>query len=331
MAVLALLWVLYRHVRGGEFSSFARRLSDSWPQRRSLLLLAVALMPLNWGLEVLKWRVLMQQEGRYPAFGAAFRAVMTGLALSIFTPARAGDYVGRSLQAGPFGKWRALRATFLGNVLQWLLMLALGLPAWCRLKNILPLHAASTQALWAFSWLLAAVLFVSLPRWYVHLSKLLFRRKGSHLPKGDILSTLFFGFRQMKERFAGMSLPSGRHLAKAFVWGSCRYLVYSLQLYLLLRFFGLDLGLMRALAGIWLIFLVQSGLPLPAFIGSTVLRADLAFWVWSSAAPAAVLAGMTGLFVLNLALPALLGAAFLVKIKENKKDHDPNKASLSSP
>ncbi len=329
LAVVLLLWALYRHFQEAACGSFWESIAAAWQERRSLLLAAAVLMPVNWGLEVLKWRVLMEHEGQYPALGRSFRAVMTGLSLSVFTPARAGDYLGRSLQAGPFGKWRAVRATFLGYLLQWLLMLALGLPAWCLLKNLLPLSRAGVPALWAFSLLLAAALFLSLPRWPVR-SSLSFlvektdARLRDEVPRakrfGESLKNKFF-LRMMAfgESLKKTPLPSVQHLAKALGWGSGRYLVYSLQLLLLLRFFGLETGVMDGLAGIWLIFLLQSGLPLPGFIGSTVLRTELAFWVWPAPDPAAVLAGMTALFVLNLGLPALLGAVFLVKIKEHQQ------------
>ncbi len=325
LAVALLLWALYRHFQEAARGSFWESIAAAWQQRWPLLLAAAILMPVNWGLEVLKWRVLMEHEGQYPALGRSFRAVMTGLSLSVFTPARAGDYLGRSLQAGPFGKWRAVRATFLGYLLQWLLMLALGLPAWCLLKNLLPLSRAGVLALWGFSFLPAAALFLSLPRWPFHrLSALFGARLQDGVPRtkgfGESLKNKFF-LRMMAfgESLKKTPLPSVQHLAKALGWGSGRYLVYSLQLLLLLRFFGLEAGVMDGLAGIWLIFLLQSGLPLPGLVGSTVLRTELAFWVWPEPDPAVVLAGMTALFVLNLGLPALLGAVFLVKIKNHKQ------------
>ncbi len=326
LAVALLLWALYRHFQEAARGDFWESMAAAWQERRFLLLAAAALMPVNWGLEVLKWRVLMEHEGKYPALGRSFRAVMTGLSLSVFTPARVGDYLGRSLQAGPFGKWRAVRATFLGYLLQWLLMPTLGLPAWCLLKNLLPLSNTAVPVFWAFSLLLAAALFLSLSRWPVHRLLSLFKKRDVRLRDeaphtmgfGESLKNKFF-LRMMAfgESLQKMPLPSVQHLAKAFGWGSGRYLVYSLQLLLLLRFFGLQVGVLEGLAGIWLIFLLQSGLPLPGLIGSTALRTELAFWVWPGSDPAAVLAGMTALFVLNLGLPALLGAVFLVKIKEH--------------
>ncbi len=320
LLVLALCGAIWRRLATADFSSFLVQLEQGWSVRRFWLLAATALMPLNWWLEAAKWRHLMILNGQLPGQPQAFRAVMTGLALALFTPARIGDYLGRSLQAGPFGKWRAARATLLSHLAQWIPMLSTGIPAWLWLKA----PAKSAQLLAPGSFLLLAlsgtILYLSLE----HLSKILHNdhRKNDRFP--------FRLFRLPLTEENQATFPPQKHLAKALGMGALRYGVYSLQLYFLLVFFGLPLTWSEGLAGVWLVFLLQSGLPLP-FVGSVLLRTELAFWVWAEPDATAVLAAMTGLFVLNLALPALLGAGFLVQIKDHQNESNENKTSLSDP
>jgi len=300
LLVFILLWAIYRRLEGEAFRLFFEQLPMAWTARKTWLAVAVLLMPANWLLETAKWQTLMVVQNRQPGFRQAFRAVMTGLALSLFTPARLGDYLGRSLQAGPFGKWRAAGATLLGHIAQWLLLLATGLPALLLLKTPNHLPTNAPLMLFALTALAGTFFYLSLPRW-IPKARFLKKYKGLHRLTKHLPQTAAF--------------PSQTHLAKALILGSLRYGVFSLQLYALLLFFGLPLSPKEGLAGIWCIFLLQSGLPLP-FIGNVLLRTELAAWIWPHSPTTAILAGMSALFALNLALPALLGASFLVQINE---------------
>src|SRR3954463_14477474 len=58
------------------------------------LWLALALMPGNWGLEARKWQVLLKPLERLTFF-TSFKAILSGVAFSINTPNRIGEYGGR--------------------------------------------------------------------------------------------------------------------------------------------------------------------------------------------------------------------------------------------
>jgi len=89
---------------------------------------------------------------------------------------------------------------------------------------------------------------------------------------------------------------------------------------------GVDVPFGAAFAGIATIFLVQTGIPLP-LAGSLLARAEIALFMWGTfdANELSILAATFGLFIINLALPALLGAVFIVKINEPKTiDYEKN-------
>ncbi len=101
-------------------------------------------------------------------------------------------------------------------------------------------------------------------------------------------------------------------------YAALRLSVYCVQLYLLLRFFGLVLPLIKTLAGIAGIYLVQAGLPLPP--GANLLtRAEIGLLLWGDAPEivAATVLAFTTLFIVNVLLPALPG--YWLIVQTNKK------------
>ena len=106
---------------------------------------------------------------------------------------------------------------------------------------------------------------------------------------------------------------------QAIAWAFLRYLTYSVQYWLLLQFFGIEVSVLEAFAAIATIFLIQTGIPLP-LVGAFLARAEIALFIWGyfEASEISILAATFGLFIINLALPALLGALFIVIINVQK-------------
>ena len=72
-----------------------------------LIIITLFLVPVNWGLEALKWKISL--TGIYPKYSyiQAFKGVVTGIATGIFTPNRVGDYAGRLMYLAPGKRWEA--------------------------------------------------------------------------------------------------------------------------------------------------------------------------------------------------------------------------------
>jgi hypothetical protein len=104
-------------------------------------------------------------------------------------------------------------------------------------------------------------------------------------------------------------------LSKALGFAFLRYLIYTFQYLLLLYFFGINVTLIEGLSGIATIFILQTSIPLPPLLG-LVVRSEIAILVWGifSNNELSILAATFVLWVLNLIVPALLGAIFIVNI-----------------
>jgi hypothetical protein len=280
-----------------------RQLEGAWqvlaPGAAYFLVPAILLVPLNWHLEVVKWRQLAQRQLAWPR-ARYWRAVLMGLTAGILTPNRLGDYGGRLLGV-PRAQWAAvLVTTFLGGLAQWAAFLLLGWPGLVYVAgDLLP----AGRSYWLF-----AVGPLALGAGTAYL-----------LAHSDRLLRLLPG--RWRQHVSGVEtvLRDVKFMVilRAGVWACLRFSVYCIQLYLLLLACGLDLPVGTGLAGIAAIYLVQAGLPLPPGIGLAT-RAELGLLLWghTPAAGMAVIFATTLLFSLNLLLPSLLGWRHIVKISE---------------
>ncbi len=87
---------------------------------------ALLLMPVNWGLEARKWQVLLRPLEKLP-FWTSFKAILSGVAFSINTPNRIGEYGGRILYVKEGHRWKAVSLTIVGSFSQLIITLLFGL------------------------------------------------------------------------------------------------------------------------------------------------------------------------------------------------------------
>ena len=265
------------------------------------LALAICLSPVNWGLEALKWQHLVRIF--YPlGFRAAWQGVVAGIALSLFTPNRVGEYGGRILVVPAQYNWRTVMATGVGNFAQLLALVGAGFVAAL-------IFAGQHLDLEPFVW--RSALFVG--------TLLMLPALAVYFSVRRLLPALGWFRRWKYTRKLWRQALVLRHyhtqlLAATLGWSVLRLLVYSGQFWLLLWFFGAHLPLAVAAPSIGTVFFIQTSIPLPPVLG-LFARGEVALYVfgYSGANELAVLAATLGLFVINLAVPALLGAWVVVK------------------
>ena len=95
--------------------------------------------------------------------------------------------------------------------------------------------------------------------------------------------------------------------------------IYSMQFYLLNRFFGIGVDWQIQLAVIFSIFLFQAFFPLPAMLG-LLMKSEIALFLWASYGvnEISILSGTFFLWIINVLLPGLIGLFYLKKILNNK-------------
>ena len=263
------------------------------------LLTALFLMPVNWWLEARKWHLLLREFLPW-GFGRTWRTVLAGVSLSSVTPNRIGEIGGRVMVARREEWAGVVTSSLLGSVCQWIAFLLLAWPGlmWTAgglLHDRLP---------FAVHWLWPVGPLVLVIGYFVGKPALLRLLDWAKQRWGGVSEDLLIGLRRVK---FGL-------IARAGSYACLRFGVYCTQLYLLLWFFGLELPLLKGLAGIAGIYLVQAGLPLPPGI-NLVTRTELGLLLWQNTPESAVatLAAFTTLFAVNVLLPALPGYFLIVR------------------
>jgi hypothetical protein len=88
-------------------------------------LLMGLLMLLNYTIEAIKWKTVIASTNQFNIF-QALRAVFVGQAFSFFTPARSGDYVGRTLFLAPGTKLKGITQMAWASYAQLLMTICFG-------------------------------------------------------------------------------------------------------------------------------------------------------------------------------------------------------------
>jgi hypothetical protein len=314
LLMLLLVGLLYMQLLGSaerlpweELQAFWQN-RFGWPHLLAIGLV-VLFMPLNWLLETKKWLHLMQTVESINLL-KAFKAVLAGLTVSMFTPNRMGEYGGRVLLVQKENRIRSVFATLVGSMSQWIVLVAGGLIGllYLMLTDLIPTNYM------LYAWLVFAVgLFACsfVTFCYFHLSWFSnWARKWRWTSKwaGKLHEDLFQHYQY-------------KALAKALRISAFRYLVYAAQYFFLLACFGFDMNWGQGFAAILFVFLLQTGLPIPPSAG-LIARGSIAVWVFgwfvvgedsALGLQSAVLASTFTLWLINLLLPAAFGAFFIVQ------------------
>ncbi len=302
--VSALAWVIYYQVIARDravelWTTFVASLS--WA-KAGWLIAAIGLIPVNWAFETLKWKHLIHTFERL-SFWKMYKAVLAGVTFSVFTPNRIGEYAGRVLFVKAENNWKAVVATLVGSFSQLLVLLSVGL--FGLVYFVWQFLELEVYVLQGVMWLGVALVGLMLFCFYnVDLIVPIVKR----LP------------------LAGYLKPYVRHvsvlrnyesatLSRVLCFALARYATYSLQYYLMLMYFGVEVSLLPGLACIAAIFLLQTSIPLPPLMG-LLMRGEVALFVWGHFCgnELSILAATFGLWVINMILPALMGIIFIVNI-----------------
>lgn len=272
-------------------------------KRFYLLFLVISFMPLNYWLEVLKWKILTKSfiPGSFKSF---WRSVLSGVALANSTPLRLGDYAGRVLHLSPDQASKGLVANLISSIIQNVVNLYIGFILLYFYLDALMSY--SFQIGYLASTLFLLILFIVA----------LFLVNRQAILKWGQKTYLHKIWKRLSVHFDILKLYTIKLVAQVAWLSILRYMVYLLQYYIILSFFGAELELFSAITGIAVVYLIQSAIPLPALLGF-VARAEIALVVWGAYGvnPMIILCASYGLWVVNQLIPALIGMIYLGQLK----------------
>ena len=305
-----LLYVIYRQIfidndPAVMLDEFLFSLKNSNPL---YLVLAFVLLIFNIVFEALKWRYLVSFFAKISLL-TSIKTVLVGIAMGIVTPARFGEYFGRVLLLDAKDNWKGAWANFISSIAQSLATLFFGV---IGLSFLAPLLFDEPPEHLSFYILFAGfTLFLFLLYFYYHIDIAL--KIASKIGLKKITAKIETGNGQISGKY-GIKI-----LNKVLILAFLRYMVFSVQYFLVLTFFGIrskGLGLFYA---VFTIFLIQTGIPLPG-ITDLFARSEIAILVLQhiTTNKIMILSSTFSLWIINLLIPAVIGMILISGINITK-------------
>lgn len=266
------------------------------------LLVVILLVPVNWVFEAIKFKLLVKNL-QVLTLKQSGKAVLTGITVSIFTPKRIGDFGGRIMFLDKKNRVSGIFATLLGSLSQLLITLVVGgilFPIYLSYGDVFQEYGINISLL--YSIVVVVILIVLLV--YLNIAKL-----------GYVLGKLLF-FKKHNSFIIFLQKYNWKELLIFLLISFARYTIFTFQFVLLLWMFGVDLPYAQAIIGISQMYFLMVLIPTFA-LGELGVRGSLAVWVLSifTALASGVIAASMLLWILNLAIPAIIGTFYLSKLK----------------
>ena len=254
-------------------------------------------MPLNWFIESFKWKYLVRKFENI-SIGKSVKAVFIGITFAIFTPNRTGELAGRVFVLKKEFRAKSVFATATGSLSQMMITIILGIISGLVFLFLYDNKLAGINS--------NTLLFIKIISVFIFSFGLY----------------IFFNLRLIEKLFNKFNLSeklkSAVHiltsykkpeLFKVLLFSFLRYIVFLIQFYLLLKLFQVEISFSIAVMTITLTYLLSS--VIPSFTLTEIgIRGSAAIFFMGmfSANIPGIVAATAVLWIVNLALPAIIGA-----------------------
>ena len=270
-----------------------------------VLLLVLLIMLVQWLLEARKWQVMLSTA--HPIkLPEAFRMILSGIALSIATPNRMGEFAGRVMHLPVGQRLQGTAYTVIGNFAQLIITCTAGSIALCmewQEQHLYPtraeLQAIQTMLLWATP--LTIIFFM-----------LLYFKAG--MVFNWILSLRMLG--KFRDKLGTLATIPNNILLKVLLLSSVRFAFFILQYWLLFKLTNTGIDFRDTFAAISIMLLWLAIVPTFSFL-ELGLRWEFALLLMGSLTENAlgIAVSVTTVWLINLMLPAAVGAIGLMRYR----------------
>ena len=280
----------------------------SWQDGRFWLV--VALMFVKWGIESLKWKILVTPLEQF-SFARAFKAVLAGCSITMLTPNRIGEYGGRIMYVSEKNRLDAISLTILGSVSQLTITMILGTAGILYLKYVAPGGNLTDSLPWILN---NIILYVSFSITVILL--LLYFKAHFFIV---LISRIRF-LKSFVKHIAVVDVFTGKQLLRILFLSFLRYMVFILQYVWLLQVMEVHISMVLCF---WLLTIFYLMMVMAPTIGFTELpvraTASVAILGLYSSNILGMQAATFGIWLINLVVPAIIGSIFILGIKIMKE------------
>ena len=274
--------------------------SEAWK-----LIAIILLMFVNWGLETRKWQILLRHLHKI-SFWQAFKAILSGLAFALNTPNRIGEYGGRVLFIPEGKRVRAISLTLAGSFSQLLVTLLLGSFGLFVLSDrIIASAEFSSLQIWINA-LQVLVIFITLIGFIIYFKLSWLVRVIEKIP----------GIQSFTRHIEVLEEMHVKILIQVVLLSLFRFFVFIIQYNLMLQMMQVEMGWWNGFWTVSVLFLLLATLPTIALL-ELGLRWEYSIILFGlfSANILGIYAAATGIWLINLVLPALAGSLFILGVR----------------
>lgn len=308
-----LAWSVFTQVKNQP------HLDESWQKIKTSfnspllinLVAVVVLMLVNWSLEAIKWKYAVEQVQKI-SFLKSLKAIFSGVSFSVTSPNRMGEYLGRVLYMDDGNRLKVISLTILGSISQLMITLFFGITGLLVLKEKIIDSGISGWPTWLNMVIIgSSVALFFLTLFYFRLGWLI-----KWIDKLPVLKKYGWLIIELEKLDATM-------LVKLLSVSALRYLVFGLQYYLLIRFFGVEVNWWQSFWAMAIVFFIMAVIPTIALFEIVqklyVTREIFAIFTVNTLGIGLV---TSTIWFINLVVPAVIGSLFILGIKIFRKENE---------
>lgn len=260
-------------------------------------------MSINWGLETIKWKVMMKPLENIPYY-IALKGVLAGCSVTMLTPNRVGEYGGRILFVAKKNRIQAISVSILSGLSQLTITVLIGCMGMFFLKFTLnenqQLKIMTNNLMIGVS--VTICIFLLVLFFYI-------RSFVKILKKWSI-------FDKIIKHISTITLYSKKELLRILFLSLLRYMVFILQYVFILRVMHVLIDPLMCVGLISTFYLILALAPTIGLIELPV-RATAAGMILGmfSQNMLGIQAAVYLIWLINLVIPAILGSFFVFKNK----------------
>lgn len=265
-----------------------------------LWILVLLLMPISWLLEAMKWKILLLHIEKISLF-TSLKAIFAGLFVGIFTPNRIGEFGGRILFLKKGHRIFGGIATYVGSLPQIIITISIGIISFFFfLNNKISINQLPNYLILYVSILLILILMFI----YFNL---------------NLLSTYFLRFRWTKKwaKYARIfKYYHFKELLPVFLLSFTRYMVFTFQLFLLLKIYVDEISYLQTFPLIAMVYFAQTVIPSFVFADLGIRGAVSTYFIGLATNNiTGILLASFSLWFINIILPSIIGLIFILRLK----------------
>ena len=240
----------------------------------------------NWLLEIFKWKTLASLEKKITFF-EAYKQSLCSLTVSIITPNRIGEYGAKALYFKTTSRKNILFLNLIGNLSQFIITLFFGVIGVFYFLSNYKIQVPKLNILTLiFTVAIITILFI-------------FKKKLNFIKIKSYVKQI-----------------SSKIYIKTLVLSLLRYIVFSHQFYFLTLIFGIDANYITIISLLFTMYFIASIIPSLA-IFDWAIKGSIAVWLFTFIGinELTVVTISTLMWVLNFAIPSLIGSIFVLNFK----------------